>query len=590
MIFELLGHTFHQNQKILISSKENDNVEYVSTIHNITSQRIIITMPLLDQIQMPLSVQQELYIKAETDSSVIGFICNVSSFLYGNVTYITLSLPTKYNKIDRRKSFRIETLLKTHIALLNTNTERTPAFNDGTALNLSTTGMQIVCSNYYAAGDSILIKFDLESDRARTAKLSIKAKVVRIAEEYPNYSLATEFIDVKEKDSDIITRYIFKKLISNFTDLDNVISQTLSAIENGKKQVFDITEESRFEYQRLKKELRETRNEVEKLLTQVDKLTNEEKKARLHLATVSKNFNTYNEEDIKKSYDKAREKQIELTQLRGQENLLRFKRDNIERSLRKMDNLINKADALASQFSVITNYLAGNIMDLSRTYGEMKQAQQLGISIIKAQEEERRRLSRDIHDGPAQLMANIVMRAEFCLKLMDVDQNRVRVELFEMQDMVRQCLKDVRKIIFDLRPMVLDDLGLVPAVKRYIEEFKENCSTEVELLVIGESKRLPTAIEVAVFRVIQESLNNIRKHAKAQNAMIKIEVTENRINVVIKDDGVGFNFEHTINNREREDFGLLGMRERIQILDGSINFNTSPGLGTTITISLKYRD
>ncbi len=586
MQFKLLGQSFAQNQKILVSTKESNAIEYISTINNIDTANLTITMPSLDQTQMPLSIQQEVFIKADTSSSVIGFTCLVKSIVYSSLTLVNLTLPTEFHKIERRKSFRIEVLLRAQISHKK-GFNSTAAFNEATALELSSTGMLVVCPNYYSVGDIVLVKFELVIDKEKTVHI-IESKVVRTIEEYPNLKIALQFINISDKDADIITRYIFKKLVSNFTELDSVINQTLSAIENGKKQVFDISEESRFEYQRLKNELEETRVELDKLVRQVDQLTLEEKKARLNLVNVSKNFDIYTEEDIKESYAIAQEKQVKLAELRGQEILLRFKRDNLERSLRKMDSLIKKADSLASQFSVITNYLAGNIMDLSKTYGELKQAQQLGISVIKAQEEERRRLSRDIHDGPAQLMANIAMRAEFCLKLMDIDQKRVRNELFEMQDMVRKCLKDVRKIIFDLRPMVLDDLGLIPAVKRYVEEFKENCSTEIDLFIIGESKRLPTAIEVALFRVIQESLNNIQKHAKAKNAMLKIEITDHRINVIIKDDGVGFNFEQTINNRDREYYGLLGMRERIQILNGKINFSTSPGQGTTIAISVKY--
>jgi two-component system sensor histidine kinase DegS len=590
MEYNLLGNSFFKGQKILVSTKENESVEYVSSIDFLDSQVLSITMPLLDQMQMPLAPQQEIFIKADTDKSVVGFNSKVISFSYSNIILVNLTIPAEFEKIERRKSFRIEVMLKTQIALLSSSAYNEPVFRDATAFDISNSGIQLISPTHYSLNDLLLVRFQLEIDKEPPVQITVKSKVIRSVEDYPSYKLGTSFINISDMDVRRITRYIFKKLIANFTTLDNVISQTLSAIENGKKQVFDISEDSRWEYQRLKKELEETRSEVEKLLVQVDQLAIDEKKSRIRLATVSKDFKTYTEKDIKESYDQAQEKQILLTQLRGQENLARFKRDSLERSLRRMSGMIEKADLLASQFSVITNYLAGNIMDMSRTIGEMKQSQQLGISILKAQEEERKRLSRDIHDGPAQLMANIVMRAEFCLKLMDIDQNRVRGELHEMQDMARKCLHEVRKIIFDLRPMLLDDLGLIPAIKRYIEEFQSGCDTKIELLLIGESRRLPSAIEVSLFRVIQESLNNIRKHAQAQNAMIKVELTHSRTSVVIKDDGVGFNFDETINNREKEDFGLLGMKERIQILDGNISFNTGPGIGTLINISLKHQE
>lgn len=375
-------------------------------------------------------------------------------------------------------------------------------------------------------------------------------------------------------------------MVSEINHLDSIIKETLFVIENGKRQIFDIAENTRIEYTRLKKELEEVRREMDSLVAEVDTLTREEKKARRWLAEVSKNFNKYTENDIKKAYEDAQSKQIKLAELRGRESLLRYKRDSMEQSLRRLDGMLSKAENLASQLSVITNYLTGNLKDLSLKIGEMQQVQQMGISIIKAQEEERHRLARDIHDGPAQLLANIVMRAEFCIKMMEVDQTRVREELYALQDMVRQSLQDVRKIIFDLRPMVLDDLGLVPAVKRYIEDFQAQYSLAVELVVIGSPRRFFMAVEVALFRVIQESLSNIRKHARARQVMIKLEILNNKINVVVKDDGMGFNLNDVMNGANKEGFGLLGMRERIQILKGEINIQSAPGQGTAVNVSV----
>jgi len=379
-------------------------------------------------------------------------------------------------------------------------------------------------------------------------------------------------------------------MFSDMGNLDKIIKETVSAVEAGKRQVFDITESSRLEYCRLKKEFEEVRQQVASMVAEVDTLTVEEKKARTRLAEVSKNFKKYTEQDIKKAYEEAQEKQLKLANLRGSESLLRYKRDSMEQSLRRLEGMLNKAETLASQLSIVTNYLTGNLKDLSQKIDEMQQVQQLGISIIKAQEEERRRVARDIHDGPAQLMANIVMRAEFCLKLMDVDHHKVREELHALQNLVRQSLQDVRKIIFDLRPMVLDDLGLIPAVKRYAEDFQAQYDLPIEIVVIGTARRFSMAIEVALFRILQECLSNIRKHARANRVMIKVEILTGKINVVVKDDGIGFNLDQIKNAGKRECFGLLGMRERTQILKGEITINSSPGQGSVISVSVPLED
>lgn len=368
--------------------------------------------------------------------------------------------------------------------------------------------------------------------------------------------------------------------------LDKVVKDTILAIESGKRQIFDISEHAMAEYTRIKEELEEVKNEVATLIKEVDSLTREEKRSRIRLAEVSKDFHKYSEEDIRKAYLEAQEKQLKLADLRGKEQLLRYKRDHLERNLLSIKELLVKAEKLASHLTAVTNYLNSDFTALSSRIAELEQIQQLGVSIIRAQEEERRKVARDIHDGPAQLLANIVMRAEFCLKLMEIDHSRVKEELVALQDMVRQSLQDVRKIIFDLRPMVLDDLGLVPAIKRYLEEFQVQYRLTAELTIMGDPRRFSMPLEVALFRVIQESLSNIRKHARASHIIIKMEILPRKINISIKDNGVGFNLSSILADKKREGYGLIGMRERIQILNGQIAINSAPGQGTYINISV----
>ncbi len=157
------------------------------------------------------------------------------------------------------------------------------------------------------------------------------------------------------------------------------------------------------------------------------------------------------------------------------------------------------------------------------TIDVLNKRQLLGIKVIEAQEEERRRIARDMHDGPAQSMANIVVKAELCEKLMDIDEKRSREELKDLKTIAKNTLDDIRKTIYNLRPMSLDDLGLIPTLERYIYNFNEEFWTNTELNIIGEIYELKPAIEVAVFRIIQESLNNIAKHSNANNAIVSIE-------------------------------------------------------------------
>ncbi|MCL6449011.1 MAG: hypothetical protein K6U04_12825 [Armatimonadetes bacterium] len=247
--------------------------------------------------------------------------------------------------------------------------------------------------------------------------------------------------------------------------LDRIIKETVKAIEKSKLQIYDIAENTRAEMSRVSDELREVKEEVAEVIKRVDKLTAAEKKARMRLMQVSKDFRKYTEKDIKDAYEEAHKLQVELITLRENEKLLRYRRNDLEISLRRLESTVARAEKLVSQVGVVLNFLSGGLQDLSSKIGELQQAQQMALSIIRAQEEERKRVAREIHDGPAQSMANIVMRAEFCLKLLELNPEKVRDELVALQKLVRLSLQDVRKIIFDLRPMVLDDLGLADKVR-----------------------------------------------------------------------------------------------------------------------------
>ncbi|OPY55950.1 MAG: Signal transduction histidine-protein kinase/phosphatase DegS [Pelotomaculum sp. PtaU1.Bin035] len=368
--------------------------------------------------------------------------------------------------------------------------------------------------------------------------------------------------------------------------LDRIIKETIETIEQSKIQIYDIAENSSLEMNRVKQELAEVKSEVAGIIKQVDRLTVSEKKARLRLIEVSKDFHRYTEKDIKDAYDNAYTLQVELITLQEREKLLRYRRDHLETSLRRLQATVQRAEKLISQVGVVLNYLAGGLQDLSSKIDEFHEAQKMALSIITAQEDERKRVAREIHDGPAQSMANIVMRADYCQKLLDLHPEKVREELVALQDLVRLSLTDIRKIIFDLRPMVLDDLGLAPAVKRYLTDYKDQYGFQIEFFFIGRQRRLDTTTEVAIFRIIQEAVNNIKKHAKAKNAVVKMELLPQKMTVYIKDDGIGFDLDKIMADKARDGYGLIGIRERVQLLKGELNVVTVPGRGTSICISV----
>ncbi|WP_338823229.1 Signal transduction histidine-protein kinase/phosphatase DegS [Moorella humiferrea] len=372
----------------------------------------------------------------------------------------------------------------------------------------------------------------------------------------------------------------------DLSTLDLIIKETIVAIERSQAQIYEIAENTRLEADAVGRELAAVRNELEAVMAEVDKLEAAEKKARLRLAEVSREFNRYTEQDIKAAYDRAYNLQIELIKLREKEKVLQYRRNHLEISLRRLRTTLERAEKLISQVGVVLAYLNDGLHDLSLKIDELQETQQMAYNIIRAQEEERKRVAREIHDGPAQSMANLAMRAEYCLKLLDKDPHKVRQELVELQNLVMLSLQEVRKIIFDLRPMVLDDLGLVPALKRYFADYQEKYGLEIDFLFFGKERRLESTVEIALFRIIQEAVNNIKKHAGVSRARVKMEMQSDRVAVSICDTGRGFDLNSVQNRKNSKGYGLIGMRERIQLLNGEMLIDTSPGKGTQISIMI----
>lgn len=372
----------------------------------------------------------------------------------------------------------------------------------------------------------------------------------------------------------------------NIANLEKIIQKTRKVVEQSKEEIYQIGENARLEYERTKHDLEITQKEISAIIKEVDMLEEEYNKARVHLMVVSRDFNKYGEEEIKDAYEDAHKKQLDVIEKREKEKLLRQHRDHLQRNLKSLASAIQRSEQLILNVGMVLKILSNDLETISSQIGEMQQMQGLGLSVIIAQEEERKRVAREIHDGPAQSLANIVMRAEFCLKLMEVNPAMLKDELYGLIDLVRTSLKDVRKIIFDLRPMSLDDLGLVPALRRYIEQYTKDYGILVEITTMGKERELSSSLVVALFRVIQEFMTNTRKYAKASEIVIKIEYLPKKVNVVVRDNGCGFDVKKVLAEKSGKAYGIVGMRERIQLLRGKFDIKSSPGRGTEISLSV----
>ncbi|WP_100332380.1 sensor histidine kinase [Bacillus xiapuensis] len=375
---------------------------------------------------------------------------------------------------------------------------------------------------------------------------------------------------------------------ANISLLDTILEKMIVTVDQSKGEIFAIAEQSRSEYETLLAELNSIRHQVHQIITEQDGLEVSVKLARKRLSEVSKHFHTYSEEAVREAYEKAHELTVKLLVSRQNEKRLLEKRNDLERRLKSVEMTIDRAEHLASQVSVVLNYLSQDIKQIGEVLEDARMKQEFGLQIMEAQEEERKRLSREIHDGPAQMMANVLLRSDLIEKLYKERQvEDAFEEIRSLKEMVRSALYEVRRIIYDLRPMALDDLGLVPTLKKYlatVEEYVQslNKSTKITFANIGEEKRLSSKLEVALFRLIQESVQNALKHAEATAITVKLEINKHNVLAVIKDNGKGFN----VKEKKTGSFGIMGMKERLELLEGDMSIHSKPGDGTLVMITV----
>lgn len=369
--------------------------------------------------------------------------------------------------------------------------------------------------------------------------------------------------------------------------LDDILNTMVKTVTSSREEIFEIGEQSRKETETLLKELEVIKEKVTEIIKQHDHLSETARKARSSLAEVSQRFGEFKEQEIRKAYEKANEIQFLVSTVEYEERQLRERRGEIERRLLSLKGTSEKAEKLAGQVSVVLNYLTGDLQSVGELIADARQKQELGLKIIEAQEEERRRLSREIHDGPAQLLAHVLIGSELIERMYrDKGLEETKKEIHRFRELVRHALFDVRRIIYDLRPMSLDDLGLVPTVEKYLKRIEEQYpKVNLTFRSIGEVGRLPTKLEVALFRLVQEGVQNACKHSGGTSVRVVIEAQKDKTVLLIKDNGKGFN----PGNRPDNSFGILGMKERVDMLEGRIDIQSDPKEGTTIIAQIPLK-
>jgi len=339
--------------------------------------------------------------------------------------------------------------------------------------------------------------------------------------------------------------------------------------------LLQLAKDAKSEYEQTQKELKELDISIQQINGEVDRLAQRNMQIANRLRQVEMNIDTVPRSDIQEVYSASQDAQKRLFMMKGQLEKLQSDQKNLQKYADFLRRMVEATSVLSFE-------------DAGVSHGAAPLASQTAIvRIIEAQENERMDLARRMHDGPAQNLTNLILQAEICERFFETDVEKARAELAHLKEAVNATFQTTYNFIFDLRPMMLDDLGLVPTLKRYVSGFQEQHDLQTQLTVLGKERRLASHAEVTIFRIVQGLLNNAREHASPTRVQVVLNMESPVITASVEDDGAGFDVAEVLASAsQHRGLGIAAMQERVEMLGGSLVFDSVVGRGTKVTLKL----
>ena len=323
------------------------------------------------------------------------------------------------------------------------------------------------------------------------------------------------------------------------------------------------------EQQRIAAEIRELDLLVESTQTEVSRLKAREDQTKTRVDEVRAKPAEFQREQIFGATDDYATALSRRMTMEGQLGVLQGKR-----------KLLDRVRVLVTQAQ--THVREGGTPALPADASPVIDEGKLLQAVVDTQEEERKRIARQVHDGPAQAMANVVLQSEISERLFGVDPNRSRTELAALRTMVNKTLQELRGFIFELRPMILDDLGLVPTMRRYVQTLIDKHGARIDFSSTGRDRRLPSDDEVAIFRLIQDSLVERIEKASAKDVVLGMTWKEGQLEILLQSDGKDLPVDGELQSGIRRS-------ERLDLLRGESTHETRPDGTVVLTVKVPIR-
>lgn len=315
----------------------------------------------------------------------------------------------------------------------------------------------------------------------------------------------------------------------------------------------------------IKGQSKEVRSLIAQSRSEVEKMKQRQTAEAMRLKQIQSSFDSVPREDIRKAFKSSMDAQQRLFSGSGQ---------------------LEKLQAQQGVLDQFSKFLEKVYESLRISQPDVKSGpapKSVVIRVVEAQETERLRLSRLMHDGPAQVLSNFILQVEIAGRLFEIDPVRAKEELNTLKSSANSAFQRIRNFIFDLRPMMLDDLGLIPTIRRYLDAFKEQGQQEITFTFTGTERRMPNHIEVVLFRALQQLVGLARDPGEASKIKVALDIDETTAKAVVEHDGKLLDEKA---GGQEDPYGLASLRERVEMLGGIFEFTTQAGKGTYILLQL----
>lgn len=339
--------------------------------------------------------------------------------------------------------------------------------------------------------------------------------------------------------------------------------------------------ELRNEVEIIRKRLKELTSLIDQSQAEVRRLQQRHIDVTTQLNRLEANFDTVPRNDIKVIYNSALDTRARLLTVQSQLEKFQQDRSQLEKFQQLLENLLQMLEGVSARdFQALPG--------ANPSIGPVGLDQETIVRIVQSQESERKRLARQMHDGPAQSLTNFILQAEICRRLFDRNPDRAGEELDNLKTAASSTFQKVRDFIFELSPMMLDDLGVAPTIRRYADVFADKSGIETRINMVGEERRrLESHTEVLLFRSVQELLHYARDAANSTKVDVNLDLSGNPVKAVVAFNGKTLEeTEAEAEATKNKGLSLASLISRIELVSGEIDTRTIEGEGTQVEIKL----